>query len=602
MNSELRLHGKINAEIEYFATAAGCRTAHHHFFQMVDQNLRFFAPGSELILSPTGISQVGTGGTFCEYMFGVDQPVSDLSKEGIFNRLMLLGARYNQAGQLKIDEQNSPEQKYADIFLKGHAVDNYFFFINGLEETTHRLRQEQILRYLGKTLKRISNLNRRDDSQLAELLLAQLPEQCTVYLVRLSDINHRHFQQEFQSLYYRDRSISNNTHTALEDLANNLGIDPYQQERIRIDVMYRHRDNYRIIDDYKKVLIECYQQGDINRQQHARLTRLKTLALRNEIPAALLTALDEKLKVEVSSIVHEPDYTAISRDILHDLLLEKGIGRRDMIQLLFAKQHARRNHDHSFEKLLLETGQLFDEQIREGAPLSLLEDFSYIITFFDRYDNTSTNISQIAFMESYHPTEELLRSLLDSRQEFSKLVKGLFDKLFFEDIIINRYLGRFGRQKLLCLKKGLEEIAAGVSTVKRLTAELKIIDRKERLHNLVLSHAKGHIRTRYSRYDSRAEQGELYRELNDELLVRGMISNPLDPELFQTVIHDIKKEALYLRQLLPEIIANNNIDLRNDFLTNSGLDHFYIEELEREYFTLNHLEPEHLQQLRAGAL
>ncbi len=601
MNTELRLHGQINDKIEYFATAAGCRTAHHHFFQMVDQNLRFFAPGSELILSPNGLRQTGTGGTFCEYMFGVDQPVSDLSKEGIFNRLMLLGAGYNQSGQLEINEQNHTEQNYEDIFLKGHAINNYFFFINGLTETTHRQRQKQILRYLGKTLKRIPNLNRQDDSHLAELLLAQLPESCTVYLLRLSDISHRHFQQEFQTLYYRDRSISQNTHLVLQDLADNLGLVPYQRERVRIDVMYQHRDNYRIIDDYKKVLVECYQQGDINRQQHARLTRLKALALRNEIPAVLLSTLDEKLKAEVRSVIYEPEYTAIARDILHDLLLRKGIGRRDMIQLLFAKQHARRNHDHSFEKLLLETGQLFDEQIREGAPLSLLEDFSYIITFFDRYDSTSTNISQIAFMESYRPTDELLRSLLDSRQEFSKLVKGLFDKLFFEDIIMNHYLGRFGRQKLICLKKGLEEIAAGVSTVKRLTAELKMIDGKEKLHNIVLNHAKDHIRSRYSRYNTKAEQDELCREINEELLVRGIISITLDPGLFQTVIHDIKKEAIYLRQLLPEIIANNDFELRNDFLANSGLDHFYIEELEREYFTLNQLETEHLQQLRSGA-
>lgn len=600
MNTELRLHGKINDKIEYFATAAGCRTAHHHFFQVTDQHLRFFAPGNELTLSPTGLRQTGTGGTFCEYMFGVDQPVSDLSKGGIFNRLMLLGASYNQSGQLEINKLNHTEQSYEDIFFKGHAVDNYFFFINGLKVETHRLHQEQILRYLGKTLKRIPNLNRQDDSQLAESLLAQLPGHCTIYLVRLSDINHRHFQQEFQTLYYQDRSISKNTKTALQDLADNLGIDPYQRERVCIDVMYQHRDNYRIIDDYKKVLVECYQQGDINRQQHARLTRLKTLALRNEIPSALLSALDEKLKAEVCSIVHEPEYTAIARDILHDLLLRKGIGRRDMIQLLFAKQHARRNHDHSFEKLLLETGQLFDEQIREGAPLSLLEDFSYIITFFDRYDSTSTNISQIAFMESYRPTEELLRSLLDSRQEFSKLVKGLFDKLFFEDIIVNHYLGRFGRQKLLCLKKGLNEVAAGVSSVKRLTAELKMIDDKEKLYNIVLSHAKDRIRTRYSRYNTKFEQDELCKELNDELLVRGIISTPLDSTLFQTVIHDIKKEAIYLRQLLPKIIANHDIDLRNDFLANSGLDHFYIEELEREYFTLNHLEPERLQQLRSG--
>ena len=601
MNTELRLHGKINDEVEYFATAAGCRTAHHHFFQESGQELRFFAPGCELILSPTKLRQAGTGGTFCEYMFGVEQPVSDLSKDGIVNRLMLLGAGYNPAGELEFSEQNSIEESYRDIFLKGHAVNNYFFFISGLKSSTHRLRQEKILRDLGKTLKRITDLNQQDDSLLAESLLAQLPKQCTVYLLRLSNIKHRHFQQEFQALYYRDHSISKNTHTALQNLADDLKLAPYQQERVRIDVMYRHRDNYRIIDDYKKVLIECYHQGSINQQQHARLIRLKTLALRNEIPAALLSTLDDKLKANVCSIDHEPEDTAITRDILHDLLQRKGIGKRDMIQLLFAKQHSRRNHDHRFEKLLLETGQLFDEQIREGAPLSLLEDFSHIITFFDRYDSTSTNISQLAFMESYLPTEELIRSLLDSRDEFSKLDKGLFDKLFFEDILVNCYLGRFGRQKLECLKKGLEEITAGVTTVEKLTAELKIIDSKEQLHNVVLNHAKDRIRTRYSRYNTKAEQNELCGELNDELLEQGVISKDLESELFQTVIYDIKKEAIYLRHLLPEIIANNDVDLRNDFLTNSGLDHFYIEELEREYFTLNQLEVEHLQRLRAGA-
>ncbi len=603
MNTELRLHGKVNNDIEYFATAAGCKTAHHHFFQSADHNLRFFAPGSELLLGPTGLRLEGTGGTFCEYMFGVDQPVSDLSKEGIVNRLILLGAGYNQAGDLEISQRNHIEQSYEEIFLQGHAVDNYFFFVSGLEGQTHQLRQEEILRYLGKALKRISNLNHQDDSQLAESLLVQLPEQSTVYLLRLSDTKHRHFQKEFQTLYYRDRTstTSNNTQTALQELADNLGIDPYQSERIRIDVMYKHRDNYRIIDNYKKVLVECYLQGDINHQQNARLTRLKTLALRNEIPSALLTALDEKLKTQVNSIVYEPEYTAIARDILHDLLLRRGISQRDMIQLLFAKQHARRNHDHSFEKLLMETGQLFDEQIRDGAPISLLEDFSYIITFFDRYDSTATKISQIAFMGSYQPTEEILHSLLNSRQEFIKLTKGLFQKLFFEDIFTNHYLGRFGRQKLVCLEKGLEENAAGISTVKRLTAELKMIDSREKLYNIVLSHAKDHIRTRYSRYNTQSEQNELWSELNNELLRIGVINKELDPELLQTVIHDIKKEAVYLRQLLPEIIANNNIDLRNDFLANSGLDHFYIEELEREYFALNQLEEEHLQQLRSGS-
>jgi uncharacterized protein (TIGR04442 family) len=38
--------------------------------------------------------------------------------------------------------------------------------------------------------------------------------------------------------------------------------------------------------------------------------------------------------------------------------------------------------------------------------------------------------------------------------------------------------------------------------------------------------------------------------------------------------------------------------LRSDFLGNSGLDRFYVEELEREYFEYNGLDMEILLQLR----
>jgi uncharacterized protein (TIGR04442 family) len=601
MSSELRLHGEIGSAIEYYATVASDKTVQSHFFQKLDDATRLFAPGNELLLGSDELSQTGVGGTFCEYMFGVVQPLADLTKPEILNRLVLIGAGYDQEGRLKIDEQKTIELSYTDIFLQGHAINNYFFFVDGLSARSHRERQKELLRCLGRTLKRTVNLSRQDDSQLAEKLLASLPEAATIYLIRLTHTKNRHYQREFQNLYYRDRSLAENAQSALEELGENLGISPYQQERIRIDVMYRHRDNYRIIDDYRKVLVTCSQQGHIDRQQHARLTRLKTLALRNQIPQALFSALDEKLQPALCRIDQEPEYTAIARDILNDLLLNKGIGNRDLIQLLFAKQHARQNHDNGFEQLLLESGQLFDEQIREGAPLSLLEDFSYIITFFDRFDSTTTKISRIAFMEDFKPDEEMLRSLLDSRQEFNTLVKGLFDRLFFDDLLASCYLGRYGRRKVLCLQQGLDEIAACVSTIARLTAQLRVLDAEEKLYNKVLTTAKERIRNRFSRYNTRAEQEELLQELNDELLVRGVISRPLEADLFQMAIHDIKKEAYYLRTLFPEIIAGNNQDLRNDFIHNSGLDYFYIEELEREYFILNQLDLKHLQQLRNGA-
>ena len=71
-------------------------------------------------------------------------------------------------------------------------------------------------------------------------------------------------------------------------------------------------------------------------------------------------------------------------------------------------------------------------------------------------------------------------------------------------------------------------------------------------------------------------------------------------ELFNEVILTIKKEAVYIHTLLPTIIAGKDIALREDFLENSGLDRFYVEELEREYFELNDLDMEELYQIRKG--
>ena len=62
----------------------------------------------------------------------------------------------------------------------------------------------------------------------------------------------------------------------------------------------------------------------------------------------------------------------------------------------------------------------------------------------------------------------------------------------------------------------------------------------------------------------------------------------------------IKKEAIYIHNLLPQIIAERDPALREDFLENSGLDRFYVEELEREYFELNNLNMDDLYQIRKG--
>ena len=79
-----------------------------------------------------------------------------------------------------------------------------------------------------------------------------------------------------------------------------------------------------------------------------------------------------------------------------------------------------------------------------------------------------------------------------------------------------------------------------------------------------------------------------------------MAAGEIPPALFRDVVVNIKKEAVYLHNLLPKIVAERDVALREDFLDNSGLDRFYVEELEREYFELNNLDMEALYQIRKG--
>jgi uncharacterized protein (TIGR04442 family) len=137
-------------------------------------------------------------------------------------------------------------------------------------------------------------------------------------------------------------------------------------------------------------------------------------------------------------------------------------------------------------------------------------------------------------------------------------------------------------------------------TVQGLLQQLKEIDRQERLAVTLRNHVKDRIRNFYSRYNTRAEQDALRTEITDELRAKGLLEGDIPTELFRNVVVNIKKEAIYLHNLLPRIIADRDTALREDFLDNSGLDRFYVEELEREYFELNDLPMENLYQIRKG--
>jgi uncharacterized protein (TIGR04442 family) len=612
MHKDIRLHGYVAKYIEYYAIAAGGEAHKRYFFnidQQDDDELRFFSPGNEFVLGPEGVSYRGSGGSFCEYMFGVDQPIADLAKGDVINRLVMYGARYDSdSGTLKFSDQTDGFQSYEKIFFDGNAVCNYFFFVQS-ERIRGPLKKQQelLLKHLGKTIKRSVAVGEENDNTIiAEIFPLLNDPKAQLFLFKLINKRHHEYCDLFKSLYFKNKKIAEEDFAALATLAARYDIDRYQQERIRIDVMYKHPDNKRIVDEYKNILIACNRKGEINKLENARLTRLKTLSVRNKIPGALFYTLDEMLKKDKKMVdLEENDYISETRQILEGLFLsesqiESTIDREDMLKLLHAKKKAAENRDHTFEEILLDATKACDEKIRDGSDISLLEGLSYIITYFDRYDSTSSAVNQLAFMENVKISEEMIRSLLGSKSEFDSLKPGLFEELFINGILENKYLGTYGRKKVSTLAAGLKLIDEKRLTTADLLGKLRTIDEEERLFLVILELVRERIRNFYSKYSTKSDQEFLKREIGEELRYKKLIDEEIPNGLFHEVIVAIKKEAVYIHNLLPSIIAERNTSLREDFLENSGLDRFYVEELEREYYELNSLSMEELYQIRKG--
>ena len=610
MHKDIRLHGMMGEQTEYFVMVVGNDAYQRYFFNIVQEEdqLRIFSPGNEMIISPEGISYQGNGGNFCEYMFGVDQPSSDLTKPEIINRLVMYGARSNEDGAVRFSDRTSGTETYDNIFFEGNAVCNYFFFVHSnLLSLKLKNQQEELVKRLGKTLKRSEAVgDERDDVIISEFFPLLNDETSQLFVVKLINRYHREYRDLFRSYYFKNKKISDEDFGRLVKVAANYKIDRYQQERIRIDAMYRSPANKRIVDEYRNILLACNSKGEISNLDNARLTRLKTLSVRNKIPGALFYTLDEMLKKGRNlKNSKENDYIAATREILEGIFfreieIESRIDRNDMLKLIQGKKKAMEYRDHSFDQLMLDASKECDEKIRDGADASLLDGFSYVITYLDRFDTVSNLISQLAFMENVKINEEMLRGLLEHKAAFDNLHEDCFHDLFIRELFSNAYLGSFGRRKVKALMEGLAAIEARFATIEELHGKLTEIDQEERIAIILLEHVRDRIRNFYSKFTTKADQEALRREVVEELKTKKQITVDIPDHLFNETIFTIKKEAMYLHSLLPQIIAERNVGLREDFLENSGLDRFYVEELEREYYEKNGLDIEDLYQIRKG--
>jgi uncharacterized protein (TIGR04442 family) len=610
MRKDIRLHGAIGGKIEYFVFMAGADACDRFSYSQGDgdnDEIRFFSPGNEFIIGEKGISHTGNGGSFCEYMFGIDQPLADLVKDDVLNRLTMYGAYYGEDnGRLQFTDRTSGSLSYDRIFFEGNAVSNYFFFINSPQlHGLQRKQQREMVRLLGKAVKRSPAIGRENDNDIIETMLSLLEDRKSqIFLFKIVNRHHQEYRNLFRSLYYASKKIADSDFDRLTCLGETLSIDSYQQERIRVDVMYRHRNNKPIVDEYRKILVGCHSRNDISKIENARLTRLKTLAVRTKIPDALFYHLDEILiKDSWKTATEETSYLSEVRQILEGLFLgyrniDIKVDREDMLKLMYAKRRATENRDYAFDEILLETCRNCDENIRDGADLALLEEFSAIITHFDRFDAVSSTISKIAFMENVRITEEIIRSFIGGKREFDAIKPGLFEELFITGLLSDRYLGKYGRSKITTLVKGLRMIEENRTTTSALLGQLRAIDREESLFLLLRSHVRERIRSLYSRYGTKAQQEELKHVVAGEIKAKGLYSGEIPDGLFRETILTIKKEAMYLHTILPAIITSRDVALREDFLENSGLDRFYVEELEREYCEMNAIDEEILSVVR----
>lgn len=603
MIQDIRLHGQINNAIDYYATIAGKNIGNQFFYEISSEGgtefIRFFSYGNEFVISEKGIKYKGTGGNFCEYMFGVSLPVKDMIKKDVINRLIMYGTLFDHTGEkLIFTNETGGFETYDEVFVKGNALCNYYFFIQSKYSGETKKQQEHLLKRLGKNLKRSKNIPADNETALLEEIFHVLGDsEATLYLFKLVHRHNNKYYNAYKKFYSDEKMIKGHEYKELQEMAGEYNIDQYQVERIKIDVLYKHPDNRRIIDEYKDILVSITKDKEIDQAKVARLNRLRSLSIRNNIPLELFSALDELLlKGKKLEKVDEPEYIKNTREILEGIFLDASptadrIAKDDLVSLLKSKQTAMEKRDLRFEGLLLDAGKRCDEIFRDTNDTRPLEALGQTVTFFDRFDAAFSYINQIVFMEDVEITEEKIRSILRNKKIFDDIEPKIFRELFIDAILKDKYLTAFGRKKIYVMFKGLKEVEERLIPLRDVVMQLTEANKEAILYRTVHYYFRKRTKNLYLELRKTENFEEIRKELSRELIDERIIDGEIPPELFDKVLQNLREEMVYLYELLPKIISTRDIALREKFLKEGNLDRYYIEELEREYIEHKGIDP-----------
>lgn len=296
----------------------------------------------------------------------------------------------------------------------------------------------------------------------------------------------------------------------------------------------------------------------------------------------------------------EPQYLKEARFILESLFAyfkkhpEEGyVEKHDTVKLIKSKHEAFRDGYMGFDQMLLDIVKELDETTRdleargevrdEEEHPGFFEQFRIVVRCFERYDHAQSLIGMMAFTENMELTEPMLRSFLKIKQEFDRLEPDLFNELFINDLIANEYVSYYGKKKLRALAGGLEE-AFDRHTIERLLSQVKAIVGEERLYRNSYRLLKKSLRKKFSSYlDILTDVEDLKPYITKVLRANGIDQIP--DHLLEKILLDLRKEFFYVHNILPVIKGGLGLELREDFMKNSGLDKTYIEEIENEYLT-----------------
>ena len=610
MIKDLRIHGEIGDDKEFFATLSGEGLDGRYFHESLEKDgemiHRFFVGGSEFLLGPTALSHSGNGGSFCPYMFGVDEPIEDLVKPDVINRLVVFGARHEPGSRINFSDGTASSDEYKQLFLRGHAVFNYYFFVQYKGSAGLKKQQEEILRSLGRSLKRFPLNLDEEDSRIVEELKSKWSELATVFfLLKVVNRSHLKFYRRLEEMFSTSQTLGDEENALLEELAARLAIDPYSQERMKIDVMYRYPGNRQIVEEYRSVLVGIRGRDEIRFDDQARISRLRTVALRKGIPVNLLNSLDEKLLGDRKMITaEEPAYLVEVRGVLETILLQsRQVGihleKEDLIKLLKSKLIALENRDSAFDRILIEVGKECDERSREAGDTIALEEFGNIVTFFDRFDNVYHVVNSLGFHEEERLLEDKLRSLMMSKRVFDDVQENLFHDLFITPVLKNLYLPQYGRKKVEELFDGISNIETGDYSLQDVLISLEDMVREEREYRIVKTAMDRWLKKFGRSLKGIEEESSFINDVRKMLVSRALVRPDVPESFFRKTLEDLKMERIYFGSVLPNAIKARDAIIRSEFIDTSGMDMMRIEELEREFQQQYRIPDDAMEEIRS---